>query len=125
MLFETLDLHGYTVADAMTRFVGKYNWMLREGQGGETRALRVIHGKGKAGAEGAIREALRGFLKSQGKRIKGYDAQLAVRGAEYLLDDCGRLAYMHGEDVDRNGGQTIVVPRERIRVPPDLQRYRF
>jgi hypothetical protein len=113
---ERLDLHGLFVAEAMTRFVRKYNWLVGQ-QSGETHMLDVIHGKGRGEEAGAIREALRTFLKAQGKRINGYDAQLALRGAEYLFDNSGRLAYMHGEDVDRNSGHTYVVPRERVRLP--------
>ena len=127
MQFDTLDLHGVTLADAMGRFVRKYNWLLGQGsgQGGEVRALRVVHGKGMAGSESVIREELRRFLKSQGTRIKGFDAQLAVRGAEYLFEGSGKLAYMHGEDVDRNGGQTIVVPMQRLRLPPEWAEHRY
>ena len=33
----------------------------------------------------AIRDTLRTFLKSQGKRIRGFDAQLALRGAEVIV----------------------------------------
>ena len=123
MRIQRLDLHGYTLADAMARFVGLYNHSLNEGQGGELRALQIIHGKGMADSEGVIRDTLRSFLKREGKRIKGFNAQLALRGADYLLDDCGNLAYMHGEDVDRNGGQTFVVPFRRLRLPPEWRRY--
>src|SRR5437762_385110 len=121
MQLERLDLHGYILTDAMVRFVRKYNWLVGQGrgQGGEIRALQVIHGKGMAGSESIIRETLRDFLRSQGKRIKGFDAQLAARGADYLFEGCGKLAYMHGEDVDRNGGQTIVVPMQRLRLPAE------
>ena len=118
MLLHRLDLHGLTLTDAMTRFVGRYNALLNDRQT-ELRALQIIHGKGMAGSESVIREELRGFLRKKGKRIKGFDAGLALRGADYLLDNSGRLAYMHGEDVDRNGGQTFVVPFERLRLPPE------
>jgi hypothetical protein len=46
-----------------------------------------------------------------------------MKGAEYLLDNCGKVAYMHGEDIDRNGGKTVVVPRQRIRLPHEWMRY--
>ena len=125
MQLTRLDLHGYTVADAMVRFVGVYNRLLGERQGEELRGLQVVHGKGTVDEGSAIRDALRAFLKSQGKRIKGYDAQLALRGADYLFDNCGKLAYMHGEDVDRNGGQTFVVPFGRLSIPREWRTYRY
>jgi hypothetical protein len=123
MQLDTIDLHGLTVSDAMGRFVRKYNWLLGETRG-ELRGLKVIHGRGVGRDDaGVIRDTLRDFLRREGKRISGYDAQLAMRGAEYLFDNCGKLAYMHGEDVDRNGGQTIVVPFGRLRLPPEWVRY--
>ena len=123
MRIERLDLHGLTLADAMTRFVGRYNALLGDGQSGELRGLQIIHGKGMAGSESVIRDELRAFLRRNGTRIKGFNAGLALRGADYLLDNCGTLAYMHGEDVDRNGGQTFVVPFGRLRLPPEWRRY--
>src|SRR5690349_15726927 len=122
MQLDRLDLHGYTVVDAMEKFIRRYNWMVVNQPG---RGIEVVHGKGmgKGDSAGVIRDTLRGFLKGQGKRIAGYDAQLLMKGAEYLLDDCGRLAYMHGEDIDRNGGKTVVVPKERVRLPHDWVRY--
>lgn len=125
MQLETLDLHGHIVADAMSRFVRAYNRLANENAGGDLHALKVIHGRGlgKGEAAGGIRDTLRDFLRREGKRISGYDAQLAMRGAEYLFDNCGTLAYMHGEDIDRNGGQTVVVPFRRLRLPPEWVRY--
>lgn len=122
MRIDTLDLHGLILSDAMTRFVGRYNALVNDRQS-ELRALQVIHGKGMAGSESVIREELRDFLRKHGKRIKGFDAGLGLRGADYLLDNCGRLAYMHGEDVDRNGGQTFVVPFERLSLPLEWRKY--
>lgn len=95
----------------MVAFRRSYNALAERGQGN---ALEVIHGKGTVDAGSLIREELRGYLRRQGKRITGYDAQLLMRGANYLLDGCGRLAYMHGEDIDRNGGKTVVVPLRRL-----------
>jgi hypothetical protein len=111
----TLNLHGYTVANGMARFIEEYNRVLA---GGKLDGLEVIHGKGR-NAEGGLREALRALLRSQGTRIKGFDAQLAMRGASYLLDGPGKLAYMHGEDATHNGGCTIVVPKQKIQLPPE------
>jgi hypothetical protein len=121
MTIERLDLHGFFVADGMARFVKQYNYLLASGRAD---ALEVIHGKGtRGGSTGALRDSLRHFLKSQGTRIKGFDAQLAIRGAEYLLDVPGKLAYMHGEDALHNAGCTIVVPRQRLALPPEWVRY--
>lgn len=123
MQLERLDLHGSTLHDAITRFVRKYNWLASNTQPGETHAVDVIHGRGLGKSDaGVIRDTLRDLLRREGKRISGYDAQLLMRGAEYLLDNCGTLAYMHGEDVDRNPGHTIVVPRRRIRLPSEYLR---
>src|SRR5688572_10469864 len=95
---RTLNLHGFTVSDGTTRVVEQDNRALADGKG---EALEVIHGKGRGG-EGGLREALRDYLSGQGTRIKGFDAQLAMKGAEYLLDVPGKLAYMHGEDATDN-----------------------
>src|SRR3954469_3389465 len=103
----TLNLHGYLVAEGMARFVGEYNRVLG---GGKYDGLEVIHGKGHGGPSG-LREGLRDILKAEGMRVKGFDAQLALRGATYLFDGPGRLAYMHGEDAMNNAGCTFVVPK--------------
>ena len=118
---HTLNLHGFTISDAMTRFVEQYNRALSDGKG---EALEVIHGKGRGG-EGGLREALRDYLRGQGTRIKGFDARLAMQGAEYLLDVPGKLAYMHGEDATDNAGCTIVVPRGRLTIEHDWVRYPY
>lgn len=126
MTIERLDLHGYIIADGMARFVGQYNHVLASKRAD---ALEVIHGKGNRGewggssGTGGMREALRDFLRSEGTRIKGFDAQLVLRGADYLLDVPGNLVYMHGEDAQHNPGCTIVIPRRRIRLPREWQRY--
>ncbi len=119
MNLATLDLHGYTVAAGMRRFVMEYNRLLTSDR---YDGLNVIHGRGHGG-EGVLREAVRACLQAQGTRIKGFDAQLLMRGAEYLLDVPGRCAYAHGEDAMRNGGCTIVVPRQRLQLPPEWSRY--
>ncbi len=117
MQIESLDLHGYIVAEAMSLFVRRYNRLLSSMLAGELKGLEVIHGKGKGGETGLIREALRDYLKQQGQRITGFDAQLAMRGAAYAAEKGGKLSYIHGEDASGNAGCTIVIPRQRLSVP--------
>jgi hypothetical protein len=118
---RSLNLHGFTISEAMTRFVEQYNRTLADGKG---EALEVIHGKGRGG-EGGLRQELRDYLSKQGARIKGFDARLAMQGAEYLLDAPGKLVYMHGEDATDNAGCTIVVPRSRLPIEHDWVRYPY
>ena len=123
MQIESLDLHGYAVAEAMSLFVRRYNRLLSSMSAGELRGLEVIHGKGKGGETGLIREALRDYLRQQGKRITGFDAQLAMRGAAYAAEKGGRLSYIHGEDVSGNAGCTIIIPRQRLALSREWYRY--
>ena len=115
MQLTTLDLHGFTVSDAIARFVGRYNRLLANTPSGTLAGLEVIHGKGKGEEGGAIKDALRDILRQRGKRVTGFDTQLILRGADYLLDKYpGDLVYIYGEDATRNAGSTIVIPRKRI-----------
>ena len=57
----SLDLHGYTVAEAVDLFVRTYN--SRVGRGNLSR-FRVVHGYGSGGTGGKIRTALRKFLSA-------------------------------------------------------------
>jgi hypothetical protein len=128
MTFETLDLHGYTVSDAIVRFISRYNRLLADsqGRGADVRGIEVIHGKGTAAQGGLIREALRDYLKDNGKRITGFDVQLVLRGSQADLQKYrGRCAFIHGEDADRNAGKTIVIPMERLRRPENLRYYTY
>lgn len=54
-----LDLHGYTVAEALEQFVQQYNNRVGNNQLG---CWRIIHGYGSTGEGGAIRIKLRAFL---------------------------------------------------------------
>ncbi|MEO8285352.1 MAG: hypothetical protein ABI670_02830 [Chloroflexota bacterium] len=126
MNIEPLNLHGYVIADAIARFVDQYNRALA---GGRVDGLEVIHGKGRPTgssiSSSGLREVLRDFLKDEGTRIKGFDAQLAMRGADYLLDVPGKLVYMYGEDATGNAGCTIVIPRQRLSIPHEWLRYKY
>ncbi len=125
MQTHSIDLHGYTVADAIERFVRKYNWLVDQLSDGEQHALEVVHGKGKGEGSGLIREAVRDLLRLEGSRIKGFDAQLAMRGATYAAQNDKKLSYMHGEDVSGNSGCTIIIPRQRLSIPRDWAKYRY
>lgn len=51
----TVDLHGCSVAEALTLFVDHYN---RQLGAGDTSSIKVIHGYGSTGEGGKIRTAL-------------------------------------------------------------------
>ena len=56
---DELDLHGFTVAEAIEQFVQYYNTRVDNNQFG---CLRIIHGYGSTGKGGAIRVKFRAFL---------------------------------------------------------------
>jgi len=84
-----LDLHGYTVDEALRLFVDYYN---RHLQRGATGPIRVIHGYGSTGQGGKIRPKFR----------------------EYLNEVLGKLDWIPGERVEANDGITIVYPRQTL-----------
>ena len=93
---RSIDLHNFTVAEALREFVRFYNNCVRSGYHGR---LEVIHGYGSMGGGGVIREELRKYLK----------AHAEIYG-EFLA----------GESL-RNPGVTILYPRESLAaMPPDL-----
>jgi DNA-nicking Smr family endonuclease len=58
---RSIDLHNFTVAEALREFVRFYNNCVRSGYRGR---LEVIHGYGSTGGGGVIREELRKYLKA-------------------------------------------------------------
>jgi hypothetical protein len=91
-----LDLHGYTVDEALKAFRAFYN----KHAGAQTR-LRIIHGYGAVSESARILRKLREFLVT----------------AESCLD------WKRGEDVDGNPGVTIIYPRKKLpSVEDDLQK---
>jgi hypothetical protein len=56
---DDLDLHGFTVAEAIEQFVLQYNTRVDNNQYG---CFKVIHGYGSTGTGGAIRVKLQAFL---------------------------------------------------------------
>lgn len=86
---RSIDLHNFTVAEAIREFVRFYNACVRSGYRGR---LEVIHGYGSSGTGGSIREELRRFLK----------------GHEEIFGE-----FLPGENL-RNPGVTILYPREAL-----------
>src|ERR1035437_7948549 len=84
---RSIDLHNFTVAEALREFVRFYNACVKSGYRGR---LEVIHGYGSTGAGGVIREELRKYLKAHSGTF-----------GEFLA----------GESL-RNPGVTILYPRE-------------
>lgn len=89
---DTLDLHGFTVKEAIDRFVQQYNERVKKSQGG---AWTIIHGYGSSGQGGAIRNQLRSFLEQHQDKLR----------------------YEPGDNYG-NAGWTWVYPRVRL---PDRQ----
>ena len=90
---RSIDLHNFTVAEAIREFVRFYNSCVRSGY---RERLEVIHGYGSSGSGGVIREELRKFLKAHAETF-----------GEYLA----------GESL-RNPGVTIVYPKEILAALP-------
>jgi hypothetical protein len=84
---RSINLHNFTVAEAIREFVRSYNACVRSGYHGR---LEVIHGYGSSGSGGVIREELRKYLKAH----------------EEVFGE-----FLPGENL-RNPGVTILYPRE-------------
>jgi hypothetical protein len=69
-LNDELDLHGFTVAEAIEQFVQYYNTRVDNNQFG---CLRIIHGYGSSGKGGVIRARLRAFLDEHLDKVR-YEA---------------------------------------------------
>jgi len=90
---RSIDLHNFTVAEALREFVRFYNNCVRNGYHGR---LEVIHGYGSTGGGGVIREELRKYLKAHSEIF-----------GEFLA----------GESL-RNAGVTILYPGDSIATLP-------
>jgi len=82
----SLDLHGYTVAEAVDLFVNAYNERVSRG---DLSRFSVIHGYGSGGTGGRIRTTLRKFLAA-------FDDSLST------------------ETNPVNPGVTVVIPLKRL-----------
>jgi hypothetical protein len=92
-LSRSIDLHNFTVQEAMREFVRYYNACVRSGYRGR---IEVIHGYGSNGVGGSIRQELRTYLKAQAETF-----------GEYLA----------GESL-RNPGVTILYAKETLAPQP-------
>jgi dsDNA-specific endonuclease/ATPase MutS2 len=90
---RSIDLHNFTVAEALREFVRFYNNCVRGGYRGR---LEVVHGYGSTGGGGVIREELRKYLKAHEGTF-----------GEFLA----------GESL-RNPGVTILYPGESLAAMP-------
>jgi hypothetical protein len=90
---RSIDLHNFTVAEALREFVRLYNHCVRSGYHGR---LEVIHGYGSTGGGGVIREELRKYLK-------------------YHAETFGE--FLPGESL-RNPGVTILYPGDSLAAMP-------
>ncbi len=92
-----IDLHGLTVAEALSRLAARYNERLRAGDAGP---IRVIHGYGSSGRGGNVRAAVR----------------------ELLSRHAGCLEFVPGETYFNNPGITVVYPKHPLPAPsPNLR----
>ena len=64
---DDLDLHGYTAAEALERFVQHYNVRVNHRQFGR---WQIIHGYGSTGEGGTIRAKLRAFLDRHPDKLR-------------------------------------------------------
>ena len=67
MRSRTIDLHGFTVDEAIATFVERYNALFAEGYRGR---IEIVHGYGSSGRGGVIRHRVRSFLAAHRDRLK-------------------------------------------------------
>jgi len=87
-----IDLHGLTVAEAISRLTSHYNARVRAGDAGP---IRVVHGYGSSGRGGDLRAAVR----------------------EFLSRNADRLEFVPGEQYFNNPGVTVVYPKHPLPAP--------
>lgn len=95
--FERIDLHGFSVTDALIAFIEHCNRCVSNGHKG---SVEVIHGYGSSGIGGGIRSTLRHYLKIHAKRFDHIT----------LGDDLA------------NPGITIVYPLQRLPMPVESEK---
>lgn len=74
MIVDEIDLHGYTVKEAMEIFILFYEEQLKAGK----KPFNVIHGYGSHGTGGEIRKKLRAFLVSYPDKVTFYAGENSI-----------------------------------------------
>ena len=92
MAGDEIDLHGLTVAEALSRLADHCNARILAGDSGP---VSVVHGYGSSGRGGDLRAAVR----------------------EFLSRHSGRLEFVPGERYFNNPGVTIVYPGKPLPAP--------
>jgi len=87
-----INLHGYTVNDALEEFIAAYNLCL---QSTKNIDICVIHGYGSTGSGGKIRSSLRKYLSLQTDKLK----------------------WSGGEQINGNAGITFIKPGKALSEP--------
>ncbi|CAN2041362.1 Protein containing Smr protein/MutS2 [Candidatus Magnetomoraceae bacterium gMMP-15] len=87
MYSAEINLHKYTVSEAMDVFLKYYNQYA-----GNIEQIKVIHGYGSSGNGGRIRTRLRALLKNYPDRV----------------------AFHRGESISNNPGYTLVFPHNTL-----------
>lgn len=64
---DDLDLHAYTVTEALEKFVAGYNARVKNHQ---CECWKIIHGYGSSGEGGVIRTSLRAFLDRHQDKLR-------------------------------------------------------
>ena len=87
--YDEIDLHGYTIAEALSAFISFYNTRVARGN---TSHFTVIHGYGSSGNGGQIRDRLRKYLGR--------------------FPDC--VEFVSGAQFSGNPGITLVAPKKML-----------
>ena len=87
--FDEIDLHGYTITEALSIFVGFYNTRVARGNMSH---FTVIHGYGSSGDGGQIRRRLRKYLSR--------------------FPDC--VEFVPGGQYSGNPGITLIAPKKAL-----------
>ena len=94
-LSNKINLHSYTVTEAIDEFIEFYNKRVKQGNNSP---IMVVHGYGSSGEGGKIRNKIR-----------------------KLLDDYSdSLTFSCGETIDQNPGYTLIFPRKSLPNSNDL-----
>jgi dsDNA-specific endonuclease/ATPase MutS2 len=109
---RSIDLHNFTVAEALREFVRFYNACVKSGYRGR---LEVIHGYGSMGGGGVIREELRKYLKAHAETFGEFLAGESLRnpGVTILYPGDSLAMIPHGPNAGFSSIPRMKPPRKR------------